>query len=390
MKVCFVVPNAYSLFYKGDKYPFGGSEIRAYTFAKKMSEDSGLQISFAVFNYGQQSVQMFDKIKVYAFPFGRKSENESETFFSKIRFRLNNIYNTIKPRPKQLEQLKELFQEIDADRYLFFGVSEGNYRYSRLIRELDKRHVLLLGSDNDLSEKYSENASGFNVYGSRSDSCWKLINESERIICQSHFQQQELLSRFSKRSVVIKNPIDLTLTSGEANYTYKKPFALWVGKSNDVKRPEVFVELAKRSENRHFVMVMNRSNAAKHQSIINDLPANIMYIEKLQYEEVEKYFANAAFTINTSVFEGMPNTFLQAGKYSIPVLSMTVDPDKILTENNGGVVAENNIDRLFERSEELFSNNEYRTLLGKNLRQYVEHHHEINKVSKELREFLTL
>jgi len=84
----------------------------------------------------------------------------------------------------------------------------------------------------------------------------------------------------------------------------------------------------------------------------------------------------------------VPNTFLQAGKYSIPVLSMNVDPEKMITEFNGGILSGENVNILSEKCEELFLDDQKRTDFGKNLRSYVEEQHDVNAVTQKLMDYI--
>ena len=87
-----------------------------------------------------------------------------------------------------------------------------------------------------------------------------------------------------------------------------------------------------------FVMVMNRSVPKVWESVVQQLPANVRLLEKIPFSESDKLFEGALVLLNTSEFEGFPNTFLQAGKYGVPVLSLSVDPDEFITQTGCGLV----------------------------------------------------
>ena len=56
--------------------------------------------------------------------------------------------------------------------------------------------------------------------------------------------------------------------------------------------------------------------------------------------EVIEYFKAASVFINTSTSEGFPNTFLQAWQCEVPVVSLAVDPNEVITEYGLGFHSE--------------------------------------------------
>ena len=53
----------------------------------------------------------------------------------------------------------------------------------------------------------------------------------------------------------------------------------------------------------------------------------------------DQYLARASIFVNTSVHEGFPNTFVQAWLRDAVVVSLSVNPDRVLDTDNVGVHA---------------------------------------------------
>src|SRR5690606_14904808 len=104
-----------------------------------------------------------------------------------------------------------------------------------------------------------------------------------------------------------------------------RPYTLWIGRSDaHVKRPDHLIELAAACPEQHFLMVMTLEDAAVDRAIRERAPANVTILPRVDFDEIERYFKHATLFVNTSDFEGFPNTFLQAAKYRVPILSLRV------------------------------------------------------------------
>jgi glycosyltransferase involved in cell wall biosynthesis len=112
----------------------------------------------------------------------------------------------------------------------------------------------------------------------------------------------------------------------------REGIVLWVGTIHTYKQPEMLLEIARRLPGRRFVMI--GGSAAPGERLrhgyyegIRDGAAKLPNVEFkgfLPLAEVESWFDRASVLVNTSVYEGMPNIFLQAWARGIPTVA-TVD-----------------------------------------------------------------
>jgi glycosyltransferase involved in cell wall biosynthesis len=194
-----------------------------------------------------------------------------------------------------------------------------------------------------------------------------------------------LRERYGRESAIIRNPIHLSATIPSLR---RRCFALWIGKSDDIKQPELALELARRVPDVKFVMVLNRCLEKKFHQIVADRPPNVTIIERVPIDKVERLFSQAFAFVSTSRFEGFPNTFLQAGKYAVPILSLNVDPDGFIEKNGCGIVAHGNMDRLAAGLRRLAEDFPERERLGACVKNYVAEHHDLGKNVLKLVEVL--
>lgn len=410
-KVCFVGLNAYSLFNKDTTYRFGGAEVHSYLYCKGLIQYADdIDLHYVVTDYGQQSPEIFDGVHVVAhstlrFPAYNhlkrlQSSNEFSGFIKSFFKQLLRVYN-ISIRTFRMLQAKfsnrqinindykipydhyEIYEQIDAEVYCTMLVSNLSATLAEFCRINNKPFILFIQSDGDLSLDYKPKSKEFNIYKSRNDLCYFTIQQADTIVVQTDYQAKILKERFGRTSQIVKDPIDFSSFFASPQYNQRET-VLWIGKSNKNKQPEVLIDLAQRFPDIQFVMIMNRYDDKRSQEIIEAAPANVKIYEFVPYHEVEKFFAEAFVFINTSGYEGFPNTFLQAGKYSVPVLSYIVNPDEFITEKNCGIVANGDFEQLVDRLKTIRENQSLAQTFSMNIYNYVEANHSLERKVEQL------
>jgi len=123
---------------------------------------------------------------------------------------------------------------------------------------------------------------------------------------------------------------------------------MWIANLKPWKQPEIFVRLAanlKDREDIRFVMVGAAAAPGKRWpwelALMSDIQetANLQYLGEKSQEEVNALLARAHIFVNTSKHEGFPNTFIQAWLRDVAVVSLHVDPDRVLESGGAGIVA---------------------------------------------------
>lgn len=426
-KICFVELYSYSLFNQETKYLFGGAEVRAYTLGTALAKKPEFDVSFVVFNHGQPSKEIYNSVNVFAHSYYSKIVEANDlsnltglmgrikgiafsallkilSVFPSYFFNFSvNTYKKMIARYEyfisKLSKQKpgffiqdywivsdkwETYRAIDADIYCIFGVSNLSAELAAFCEQEHKKFVLFTACDADLSATYTESSKKLNTYGASEFLCAYSLQRADLIITQTRQQSTLVENRFHKKSMTIPNPIDLTKNE---NLNQNRNIALWIGKSDFIKRPELLLKLAGNFPEIQFCMVLNPSIPTIHTKIIANKPDNVRIIEYVPYDTVEKLFSRAFVLINTSVFEGFPNTFLQAGKHSVPVLSFNVDPDGFIEKYSCGFVAHGNFNEMVNDLEILLR--ERPNLYSKNINKYVREHHDLEIITRSLSKIFT-
>lgn len=381
--VCFVVPHVHPLLDPDTKGVFGGSEVRAWMFGTALARVPGYRVSFITMAPGE--AQRFERQNVHICTYDPSREVTVPKTYSRLFQQLRRYFGEQSPAVEaNSDQLRLVFEKTDADVYCAFGASD----YTGLIADLcDERNcplVLFCGSDHDVSAHHRKGVMHRNQYGSTGHGAWRAISGARLVVTQTRHQAHLLEECFGRVGVTIPNPIDLEQPSLVGHEAAHREYVLWVGKADRVKRPEVAASLASAFPDLRFVMVVNRVDETVWRGLIRARPQNVEIIESLPLAQTEALFKQALSLLNTSSFEGFPNTFLQAGKYGVPILSLSVDPDQFIVRTGSGIVCNGDPSRLESALRRLSTDAHFWHTCSTAVHNYVKAKHELNGRIKEL------
>ena len=223
------------------------------------------------------------------------------------------------------------------------------------------------------------------------------VKHADIVIAQTREQQSGFLKNYGIHSKIV--PSIATQLNGpkKENKLSKKPRkidVLWAGNSEPKKRYEVIVELAKLMPEIKFALAMNMSNKKRFEQALNDCEnlSNIDFLGTVPPSEMEDIFKQTKIFLNTSTQEGFPNTYLQSWMNGIPVVSLNIDPDNVISDNNLGRVVSKEISQKNEGSferlaalsmpyiKELLENEIIREQISENAKNYIFEKHSPEKV----------
>lgn len=358
MKVCIVSLNIVPYFLKIDGSQFGGAEVQAAILAGAF-ESAGADVTLVV-------ADLADGQKL---PFSSLNAFHSGDGIPGIRFfypRLTGILNAL--------------DRADADVYFQHCAGMITGITSWYCKRRGKIFVYFAGSDTDFSfrDVVITNLRDKLIF------FWGLRNAAG-IAVQNEIQARLCREKFKKEPVIIPTAVELGQSGAEA----KNGSVVWVGALRDMKRPELFLELARRLPEVGFVLIGGGVSTQPEfcRTILSEaaLVPNVEVTNRVPQGDVEAYLGRAALLVNTSSFEGFPNAFLEAWKCETPILSF-VDVDGLLESEGVGIVCRD-MDDMVGQAARLLGDENKRLEMGKRARRLIEERYSAPKLARRYLDF---
>ena len=287
----------------------------------------------------------------------------------------------VKSRLGRLFGLVDLYRQcnmLDVDMVIEFCASLQVVVLGWLRSIKGLRFVFFVDNDTDVDGRYASRTNKFyeRLYQ------WGL-KQADAIICQTEEQRCMLKKTYGLEGEVVLSPY-IEITSALQK---ERDYILWVGRAAIQKRPDRFLWLAKLMPDEKFVMIFNPGNNELFNSIKRQVESldNVMFIDAIIPSKMREIYARAKFLINTSDFEGFPNTFLEAAMEETPVVSFKVNPNGMFTNYGAGIVCHGSIDSFVQNCRNLAEKCKMIEHLGEKARAYAVEHHGIDGAIIEIR-----
>lgn len=352
MKICFLSLNAYPLLANINAGYVGGAELEQVCLGRELVAH-GYDVCFVTYRQGIDPIEKAVGIEIIQAYEREKARKLS--VLSKYACLLSSL------------------RKAGADIYFH---QAGSYGVLPIFCHMNrKRFVYRIASD---AIVLSKSLFGRYTFIERLADVLE-IKKAHIVIAQSEFQKRMLRDRFNVQSVVIKNGLSLP----KINYRKKNlPIVLWVGSITNAKSPWLLVELAECLPDAQFEMIGGKTE--KESQLYDEIAMaarnlpNLAFHGFVPYNCINEYFEKASIFVNTSSIEGFPNTFIQAWANNIPVVTLNVDPDRILQNKQLGMHS-GTFNQLVTNVTALLHDEKLREKMGRNARRHVEEEHDIKK-----------
>lgn len=198
-------------------------------------------------------------------------------------------------------------------------------------------------------------------------------------------QTADQLAGASARYHVVHIP---SLCEPAASVEAKRRSFLWVGRAARYKHPEVFVGLAQSVPEARFTMVGCEPGTILNACSLTTLPRNLEVVSRLPQSELLPLYTSAIAVVNTSDFEGFPNTFMEGWARGALALSLRVDPDMVITTRRIGRVAGGSTAALAELARTLWCERDRLSADRQRAMQYIAECHAPERVSARWKQLI--
>jgi glycosyltransferase involved in cell wall biosynthesis len=347
MHLCFVAPRAWPVLSGDPAIPMvGGAEVQQSLLARLFAAH-GHRVSMICLDYGQPQRARVDGVEVVKFC-------RMKAGLPVLRF--------LHPR---LTSMWRALRAVNADIYYCRAASMWVGVLAEFCRRNGRRSIYAGASNKDFVPDV-----GGQLAHARDRWLYRRgIARVDGIVAQNEEQRASLRATHGRDAVVIPSYYEFSRSASSE----VRDRILWVGMVHENKRPQLFLELAARLPHLRFVLVGGpRPGAQAFYDHIRTKAQSLNNLEMtgfLPLAQVEPWFDRARVLVNTSIYEGMPNTFLQAWARGVPTVA-TVEVDAAVHR------AVSDMDSLAREVQKAFTD----PAMGERCREHFERNHSSSHV----------
>lgn len=340
--LCFVSFAAYPLFNTKINFPHGGAELESFTLAQELT-NRGYKVDFVVGNFGQPRQEIYQGVNLWR-GIGLNQSNV-----------VSGILNTWR--------LMCLWKKISADIYFTKGAGWLTFQLAFFCKIFHKKFIFKTSHKHNID--LSLKTKPYHIFYT-----WSL-KKAAKVIVQNEEDIEMIKRNYKIDSILIRNYHPIPAPS-MLPLPPKRKYILWAGRITATKRPEIFLDIAKDFPNESFLMlamIVDKGFWTRVRESSKNI-ANLTVHTQIPHHDIDNFFAESKIFISTSHGEGFPNTFIEAMKWGVPILSLSVNPDNFINNNQVGIFASNDYQNLKSGLSIMLKNSEKWNQCSKNAYNY--------------------
>lgn len=298
--VCFVAPTTWPVI-SGDTSirVVGGAEVQQSMIAPALAR-RGHRVSMICLDYGQADGTVIEGVTI-------RTLHKPDAGLPGLRF--------VHPR---FTSLWRALRRVDADVYYQRTAAVHTAYMAAFCRLHGRKSIYAGASDVDFLPGQED----IRFTRDKKMFAWG-VRRVDRIVTQNDVQQKQLFDNYGIEGAVIASCY--VAPAGACNDP--RGYVLWAASIRPSKRAELVLEIARRMPRQRFVVIggpdpdrKSREYFGRLGEVARGLP-NVEMKGFVPFTEAEQWFNGARVVLNTSLYEGFPNTFLQAWSRAIPTVA---------------------------------------------------------------------
>ena len=356
-RVCFHAGYLYPLFSGGSIEFIGGAEVQQALLARGLAR-RGFDVSVVTCDYGQAADLTVDGVRLL-------KSHPPHGGIPVLRF--------FHPR---LSRALRALAAADAEVYYARGLGVPAGEAFEVARW--RRAAFVLGTAHDLDVRRA-----LPLHRSPRDRAWarRTLRGADAIVAQTEVQRALYQEEFGRASEVIPNLVEIPAAPVDPG---GEGAVVWLATYKRSKRPEWFLELARRLPAQRFVMCgmppvpPDSARAWEEARAAARACPNLEVRGYVGHDRLGPLLAEASLLVHTSPAEGFPNTMLEAWAHGLPAIS-AVDPDGVVEREGLGETA-GSLDALEHAVRRWMSDPALRRAAGARARRHVLARHAPDRV----------
>lgn len=357
-RIGIVSPKIYPVLKESAIDAFGGAEVALSMVARELSNRADFDVRVLVGDYGQEDIERLGKMTLH-----RALDSRAGLFRNALR-----LLSTIK--------------SADARIYIQRTLDVASTIIALYCRLSGRRFVYWVAHDSETDgthELYKRWPTALLVN--------IMYKVASHVVVQNFYEWNQLKKKKPDiQCTLIKKGIDLTAQESRPRAHID---AIWVGRCDEWKNPEAFIELAGAFEDRRFVMICPPAEGKDtyHREVLSQAEAlpNLEFRGRIANKEVLDLVSRSRIFCITSSQEGdWPNVVLEAASLCTPVLSLAINYDSLIDDFAGGRFCHGSNARLIEEFHSMIFDPDMLSRMGKGAHDYVRETHDVHEETRKL------
>lgn len=218
---------------------------------------------------------------------------------------------------------------------------------------------------------------------------FEALKSADALITQTRRQQLLLKDLHKLESTVIPSTFPLKEIE-ETPVEQRKYDVVWVGQCRWYKRPWIALEIARQFPEAQFLLIMPESDSRMAVALRDQMASmhNVEFLDYVPPGEIQYYYDQAKIVLNTSLFEGYPNTLHAAAQARAAYLSLKWEDDMFSGEGKVGLCSKGDINTCIKQLEYLLANQNEILMMGYNSFRHLQKQNNIEEVQQKYQRLL--